>query len=163
MTARPLAVSHVTTITPDLDRYRRFYEDVIGLRTVAVVRMDDPPHLRHAVLSVDDRTVVHVFEQPGFDPTADGIGTEMGHRGRIDHLGFLVADDELQDYADRLRHVGASDGEIRRAGLGLTVHFTDPDGFQGEINARDQNIDPASNAGQVGRCSGPEARRSRPR
>jgi catechol 2,3-dioxygenase-like lactoylglutathione lyase family enzyme len=142
--ARPFAVSHVAAITPDLDRYRAFYEDVIGLRTLATLRMTEPPLLRHAFLAVSDTTVMHVFEQPGYDPVADGIGTEIGRRGRLDHVGFFVADVEaLTAVRDRLVAAGASDGVVTPLGPILSVHFRDPDGFEGEINTVALDFDPS--------------------
>jgi catechol 2,3-dioxygenase-like lactoylglutathione lyase family enzyme len=142
--ARPFGVSHVAAMTADLGRYRAFYEDVIGLRTLAVLRMTEPPLLRHAFLAVDDSTVMHVFEQPGYDPVAAGIGTDIGRRGRLDHVGFFVADVEaLTAVRDRLVAAGASDGVVTPLGPVLSVHFRDPDGFEGEINAVNLDFDPA--------------------
>ena len=43
-----IGFSQVALITPDLDRFRAFYEDVVGLRAAVVVRMIEPPGLRHA-------------------------------------------------------------------------------------------------------------------
>jgi catechol 2,3-dioxygenase-like lactoylglutathione lyase family enzyme len=142
--ARPFAVSHVAILTPGLDRFRAFYEDVIGLRTLAVLRMTQPPLLRHAFLAVSDATVMHVFEQPGYDPVAEGIGTEIGRRGRLDHVGFFVADvDALTTVRDRLVTAGASEGVVTSLGPVLSVHFRDPDGFEGEINAVNLDFDPS--------------------
>lgn len=55
----PSGFSHVATITPDLDRFRSFYEDVVGLRCVAVMQMKHPPHLRHAALAAGRGGVLH--------------------------------------------------------------------------------------------------------
>ena len=139
-----IGFSHVAVITPDLDRFRAFYEDVVGLRTAVVLRMTEAPGMRHAVLSVSDSSIVHAFEQPGFDPAAAGIGAEMFSRGRIDHLGFMVASvEELEAVRDRLVAVGASDGTVTPLGPVHSVHFTDPDGLEGEINAVNLAWDPS--------------------
>lgn len=137
MTAAPVprGFSHVATITADLDRFRTFYEGVLGLRCVAVMRMNHPPHLRHAAFATGDTGALHVFEDPGYDPVAAGIPDEIGKRGRVDHFGLLVADEaELGVVAQRLVAAGASDGSARALGPVLSVHFTDPDGLEGEIN-----------------------------
>jgi len=141
--AVPLGISHVALVTPDLDRFRAFYEDVIGLSTAVVLRMTEPPRLRHAVLSVSDASVLHVFEKPGFDPVAEGVGTDMFTRGRIDHLGFMVGSlAELEAVRDRLVAVGASEGVIGLLGPVHSVHFRDPDGLEGEVNAVNAAWDP---------------------
>jgi catechol 2,3-dioxygenase-like lactoylglutathione lyase family enzyme len=131
-------LSHLALNTADLDRFRRFYEGLLGLRVGVVLRMDHPPYLRHATFHIDDIVVLHVFEVPGYDPQARGIGTTLGERGRIDHFGFMVRDEvELRTVADRLRASGATDGQIRRLGPVLSVRVTDPDGLEVEINCPD--------------------------
>jgi catechol 2,3-dioxygenase-like lactoylglutathione lyase family enzyme len=126
--------SHVAVNTADLDRFRRFYEGLLGIPLGVTMRMDHPPYLRHAAFHVD-RAVLHVFEVPGYDPRADGIGSGIGRRGRVDHFGFQVADAAtLGNVAARLRAAGASDGEVRPLGPMLSVHVTDPDGLELEVN-----------------------------
>lgn len=139
----PRTLSHVATMTADLDRYRAFYEGVLGLRTAIVLQFDREPYLRHAFLFVGEHTVLHVFEQPGYDPVAEGVGTDIGRRGRLDHFGLLVGDRvELEAVRDRLVAAGASDGTITPLGPMLSVHFRDPDGLEGEVNALDETFDP---------------------
>lgn len=140
----PVTLSHVATMTADLDRYRAFYEGVLGLRTAIVLRLDHEPFLRHAFLFLDDRTVLHAFEVPGYDPLADGVGTEIGHRGRLDHFGLLMPDRAAFEAArERLVAAGASDGTVTPFGPMLSVHFRDPDGLEGEVNALIEAFDPA--------------------
>lgn len=136
-------VSHIAVNTADLDRFRRFYDGLLGIPMGVTMRMDHPPHLRHATFHLDGPVVLHVFEVPGYDPTADGIGSDFGHRGRIDHFGFQVDDEPaLRQVADRLRSAGAGDGEIQPLGPVLSVRFTDPDGLQLEVNCPDPSFDP---------------------
>lgn len=138
----PNGFSHVATITPDLDRFRRFYEDVVGLRCVAVMQMKHPPHLRHAALAAGRGGVLHVFEEPGYDPDAAGIPDEIGKRGRVDHFGLMVADEtELVAVAQRLVAVAASDGAVQELGPVLSVHFRDPDGLVAELNCPNPAFD----------------------
>lgn len=135
---RTTGLSHLALYTADLDRFRRFYEGLLGIRVGVVLRMAHPPYLRHATFHVGDALVLHVFEEPGYDPQAKGIGTGMGERGRIDHFGFMVRDEaELRAVAERLRGAGATDGDVRRFGPVLSVHVTDPDGLELEINCPD--------------------------
>ena len=101
-------------------------------------------HGRHAILFAG-ATVLHVFEVPGYDPAAHGIGSTMFERGRLDHLGFTVADEAaLGEVRDRLVAAGASSGEIRALGPTLSVRYEDPDGFEGEIDCFDPAFDPSA-------------------
>jgi catechol 2,3-dioxygenase-like lactoylglutathione lyase family enzyme len=148
--AVPVAIGHVAVITADLDRFRAFYEDVIGLRTAVVLRMPEPPGLRHAVLSVTDVSIVHVFERPGYDPVAEGVGTEIGLRGRLDHLAFHMASPaDLEAVRARLVAVGASDGFVAPHGPVHSVRFHDPDGLEGEVTATNPSWDPSEDAHHV--------------
>lgn len=149
MRATPTAVSHVAVITSDLDRFGAFYTEVIGLRMGVVLRQTHEPYLRHAVLQVGDTaTIIHVFEQPGYNPVGDGMGTELGRRGRIDHFGFMVSDrGQLEEVACRLVAADASDGEVRPMGPVLSVHYRDPDGLEGEINAANVDFVPEQPGG----------------
>lgn len=135
-------VSHIAVNTADLNRFRRFYEGVLGIPLGVTMRLNHPPYLRHATFHVNDGVVIHVFEVPGYDPQAQGIGINIGERGRIDHFGFMVPDEAaLRQVADQLRAAGASDGTITPLGPVLSLHVTDPDGLQLEINCPNLDFD----------------------
>lgn len=135
-------VSHIAVVTPDLDRFRRFYEGVVGLTHGVTMRMGGPPHFRHAMLLVQPGLGIHVIEEPGYDPQAQGIGVDIGQRGRIDHFAFGVPDEAaLEQVATRLRAAGASDGVVRSLGPVWSVHATDPDGLQFEVTCTNLSFD----------------------
>src|SRR6476659_7094917 len=138
-----VGVSHVAVVTADLDRFRAFYEDTIGLETTIVFGAGEG-HAGQAVLAAGN-VMLHVFEVSEFDPAAQGFGSGMFERGRLDHIGFAVADEAaLVALRDRLLTVGASSGSIRRLGPVLSVRFHDPDGLEGEINCLDPSYDPST-------------------
>jgi catechol 2,3-dioxygenase-like lactoylglutathione lyase family enzyme len=131
-------VNHIAVVTADLDGYRAFYEDAIGLDT-ALMLGPGPGHGRQAVMFAGN-VVLHVFEA---DPP--GTGSGMLHRGRLDHLGFTVRDEAtLAVLRNRLLDAGASSGDIRPLGWLLSLRYRDPDGFEGEINCFNPAFDPAA-------------------
>lgn len=150
---RPTAVTgigHIAVNTADLGRFRRFYEGVLGLPLGVVMRMEHPPNLRHAMFHVAAGLVLHAFEVPGYDPQVQGIGADIGERGRIDHFAFLVPDEAtLRQVAGRLRAAGASDGEVRALGPLLSAHATDPDGLQFEVTCVNLAFDVDSSLEEV--------------
>jgi catechol 2,3-dioxygenase-like lactoylglutathione lyase family enzyme len=140
---QPVGVSHVAVVTADLDGFRAFYEETIGLETTIVFGAG-PGHARQAVI-VAGNVMLHVFEVSGYDPAPGGFIPAMFERGRLDHIGFAVADETaLLALRDRLLAMGASSGSIRRLGPMLSVRFQDPDGLEGEVNCLDPSYDPST-------------------
>lgn len=138
---KPSGVSHVAVVTGNLDGFRTFYEDVIGLETT-VVFGGGPAHTRQAILMAGD-AMLHVFEVSNYDPHSRGLSDTMFERGRIDHLGFSVPDlPTLTAVRDRLLAVGASSGDIHQLGPMYSLRFIDPDGLESEINCYNPDFDP---------------------
>ena len=136
-------VGHAAVITADLDRFRRFYEDVLGLRTLLVDHPDGMPFRRLASMTdaAADRIRMLVFEIPGY---GSGLPDDViGRRGRIDHLTFVVADpSEFETVVHRLVEVGASSGEIGALGPVRSVLFVDPDGAHHNVQTPDPDWSP---------------------
>lgn len=140
---RPCGISHIAVVTAELDGFRAFYEDTIGLETTLVLGAG-PGHARQAIIAAGE-VLLHVFELPGYDPAAHCFAPTMFERGRLDHLGFTVVDEAaLTAMRDRLLEVGASSGDIRRLGPMLSVRFHDPEGLEGEINCLDPTYRPST-------------------
>ena len=144
--SRPLGVSHVAVVTADLDRFRAFYEDALGLETT-VVFSGGASHSRQAIVMAGD-SMLHVFEVADYDPVTRKMSPAMFERGRLDHLGFTVADlGALTAVRDRLLTVDASSGDIHQLGPMLSLRFVDPDGLESEINCYNEEFDPSTMRG----------------
>lgn len=133
-----VSFGHTTVNTPDLDRFRRFYEDVLGLRLAMVDSPTGAPFRRIGAFT--DRHGRHmgllVFETPGYE---SGLADEsIGQRGRIDHLTFEAADDaDFAEILGRLVAAGASSGEVTPLGPVRSALFVDPDGGHANLQISD--------------------------
>lgn len=132
-----VAFGHVSLLTADLDRFRRFYEDVFALRTVMIDHPDGMPFRRLAVLTdaIGESIRLLVFEVPGY---TSGLPDDViGRRGRLDHLAFHAADpEEFDAVTRRLVEAGASSGEVNDLGPSRSVLFVDPDGAHHNLQTR---------------------------
>jgi catechol 2,3-dioxygenase-like lactoylglutathione lyase family enzyme len=139
----PSGVSHIAVVTGDLDGFRAFYEDTLGLRTT-IVFGGGRGHSRQAILMAGD-AMLHVFEVANDRTATQRMTAGMFERGRLDHLGFTVTDlVALRAIRDRLLAVDASSGDIRSLGPMLSLRFVDPDGSDGELNCYNTKFDPST-------------------
>ncbi len=156
VTSAVTAVGQIAINTSDLDRFRTFYEGLLGLPHVISLRMVQPPHLRYGVFAVGADSAMLVYEVPGYDPVADGIGVEMGRRGRIDHFALRVDEAAFLEVRDRLVAAGASNGVVTALGPYQSVSFRDPDGLEGNIICPNPSFDPTQVDDELIECSNPQ-------
>jgi catechol 2,3-dioxygenase-like lactoylglutathione lyase family enzyme len=126
-------ISHVATVTEDLDRMVAFYRRVFDAQ-VSEVMVDEG--LRHQLIFLGDQVALHPFELPGAQPDQR---FEMFDRGRLDHFGVTAPSVEaLLELRARLSAendgAGATDAEIRDFGALYSLRYVDPDGVQLEVN-----------------------------
>jgi catechol 2,3-dioxygenase-like lactoylglutathione lyase family enzyme len=129
---RASGINHIATLTSNMDRTVRFYEDVFeAVVTHEVSKTDDHPWMK--VVDIGGGTTLNIFEVP-----ADSIIGErrtIGGRGAVDHFGIgvdSVATFELMK--QRLAAAGAQEvGEIQQLGGEMSLFFRDPDGMELEI------------------------------
>ena len=126
-------ISHVATVTEDLDRMVGFYQRVFDAEVSEVMEEDG---LRHQLVFLGDQVALHPFEVPWASPDQR---FEMFDRGRLDHFGVTAPSVEaLLELRDRLlaEHdgAGATDAQIRDFGALYSLHYEDPDGVQLEVN-----------------------------
>lgn len=157
------SLGHLAITTSDLDRFTSFYEGLLGLPRVITLRMHQPPRLRYSVFAVGPdalrrtyTTALLVFEVPGYDPAVDGLGVDIGRRGRIDHFALRVDDPgAFSDVRSQLVAAGASNGAVSTLGPFLSLEFRDPDGLEGKIVCPNPAFDPSEVEDELIACSNP--------
>jgi len=140
-------LGHAAVNTPDLDRFRRFYEDVLGLRLVLIDHPIGAPFRRLGAFTDRDGEAVALlaFEVPGYSTgLADDI---IGRRGRVDHLAFYAVDDaEFDEIIERLVDIGATSGAVTDLGPVRSVLFVDPDGAHHNLQILQPHWQPGPSA-----------------
>ena len=126
-------ISHVATMTENLDRMVAFYRRVFDADVSEVMEEDG---LRHQLIFLGDHVALHPFEVPWKQLDQR---FEMFDRGRLDHFGVTAPSVEaLLELRDRLLAenggAGATDAQIRDFGALYSLHYVDPDGVHLEIN-----------------------------
>ena len=126
-------ISHVATMTEDLDRIVAFYQRVFDAEVSEVMEEDG---VRHQLIYLGDQVALHPFEVPWKQLDQR---FEMFDRGRLDHFGVTAPSVEaLLELRDRLlaenEGAGATDAQIRDFGALYSLHYVDPDGVHLEIN-----------------------------
>ena len=144
-----IGFNHVATLTTDMDRTVRFYEEAFGAEvTFTMERVGDHPKM--TILDLGGGAALNVFEA-----TAEEIVGErrrQGARGAIDHFALAVADRAtLDEMRDRLVAAGADEvGQVQRLGDEWSLFFRDPDGMELEVCAHGGSapVDPRAPAAQ---------------
>ena len=130
----PLAsgINHVATLTDNMERTVRFYEDVFEAVVVHKIEKRDD-HPRMYIVDLGGGSALNIFEVD----EADIIGERrsQGHRGAVDHFGIAVANvDLLHAMKDRLAAAGAQEvGEVQRLGNEWSLFFRSIDGMELEV------------------------------
>lgn len=113
----------------DLERTRRFYEDVLELKPVF-------SDCRLTAYDAGGRTILLVFQRGASIETATlPSGVIPGHDGFGPlHCAFAISADELSAWKDRLTAHGVPiEGRVDWARGGKSIYFRDPDGHLIEL------------------------------
>jgi catechol 2,3-dioxygenase-like lactoylglutathione lyase family enzyme len=124
--------NHVATLTTDMDRTVRFYEEAFGAEvTFELPKTEEHPWMK--VVEVGGGAALNVFEVPAEEII--GERRRQGGRGAIDHFALAVESrDVLEVVRERLVAAGADEvGEIQRVGGDWSLFFRDPDGMELEV------------------------------
>lgn len=124
--------NHVATLTSDMDRTVRFYEEAFGaVVTHEIQPREDHPWMK--ILDLGGGAALNVFAAAA--DTIIGERRTQGGRGAIDHFGLAVDSlDTLKTMPERLAAAGAQEvGELQRLGGIWSLFFRDPDGMELEV------------------------------
>jgi len=124
--------NHVGTLTTDMDKTVRFYEEAFEAKVVGEVpKSEHHPWMK--IVDLGGGAALNVFEVPAEDMIGDR--RRQGGRGAIDHYALAVdSPDTLQMLKQRMEAAGAQEvGEIQSLGGLLSLFFRDPDGMELEV------------------------------
>jgi catechol 2,3-dioxygenase-like lactoylglutathione lyase family enzyme len=121
---------HVATITRDMDRLLRFYDEVFDAKPIFDLVAPGLDY-RHVGIDVGG-AVVHAWEVPENDTGPFPI--DMFRRGRLDHIALAARDEEaLETLRLRLMNASSLEPKVTDFGSILSVWFADPDGMEMEV------------------------------
>jgi catechol 2,3-dioxygenase-like lactoylglutathione lyase family enzyme len=126
-------MQHYMVLSKDLEQTRRFYCDVLGLRTGPRPPFD----FEGLWIYVGEVAVVHVAGQASYEATGrlSEAARERHGSGSVDHIAF-AADNYDELVASFRRHgVQYRSSQVPESDLRQLFVF-DPDGIQIEINVR---------------------------
>jgi catechol 2,3-dioxygenase-like lactoylglutathione lyase family enzyme len=131
-------LAHYSIRTSDLERSRRFYTEVLGMRVGFRPPFNFPGLWLYLGDDESDFGVVHII---GVDPNDNaGLSDYLGAKdanatgtGTVDHIAFLATD--LPAFRTRLRQAGCAWRDRTVPSLGLhQVFVEDPSGVTIELN-----------------------------
>lgn len=119
--------SHVSLSVRDRDATVKWYEDVLGFKTLT--EMNDQDGYVRTLMMHPSGVVL------GFQQHTANAGEEFGpERTGLDHVGFGVASrEELDAWAVRLGELGVTQSPVAETIYGHVLCFRDPDDLQLEF------------------------------
>ncbi|HZZ46272.1 MAG TPA: VOC family protein [Pseudonocardia sp.] len=127
--------SHVRITVTDLERSRRFYDDVLGLPVAFELPADADESTRKEMWWLFGGVV---YQVPGgffgLRPVAPAGDAFSEDRAGLDHLSFSVPSrSDLDSAAARLDRLGVAHDGVTDIGIGYLLAFRDPDGIALEL------------------------------
>ena len=124
--------NHVATLTTDMHRTVKFYEQVFGATvTFEMAARADHPWMK--IVDLGGGAALNIFEVPADEIIGDR--RRQGARGAIDHFAVAVQNlAELEAVRERLTASDAQEvGDIQQLGSDWSLFFRDPDGMELEV------------------------------
>lgn len=129
------AYAHVRLTVTDIDRSRRFYDEVFGLPVAFEVPPDADEQTREQLSFLFGGVIYQLGDSLlGLRPVANDRFDE--DRVGLDHLSFAVgSQSELDNAASLLDSLGVHHGGVKDIGAGFILEFRDPDNVALELYA----------------------------
>ena len=127
-----IGFNHVATLTTDMNRTVRFYEDAFDAKVIGeVLAREDHPWMK--IVDVGGGAALNIFEVPAEEII--GQRRSQGHRGAVDHFAFTVdSRATLEAMKKRMEQAGAQEvGNVQQLGTTWSLFFRDPDGMELEV------------------------------
>jgi catechol 2,3-dioxygenase-like lactoylglutathione lyase family enzyme len=124
--AKATALDHLVLVVDDVERALTWYSGHLGL---AEVRVEEwrAGRVPFPSLRVDEDTIIDFIARDR---------AELGQRGHLDHLCFVVDGDDLAELRSSPDLVIEEEGERFGArGIAHSIYVTDPDGLTVEVRA----------------------------
>jgi glyoxylase I family protein len=127
--------AHVRLTVTDIEKSRKFYDDVFGLPVAFEVPPDADEQTREQLAFLFGGVIYSLGGSLlGLRPVADDSFNE--DRTGLDHLSFAVTSRaELDDAAGLLDRLGVTHDGVKDIGAGYILEFRDPDNIALELFA----------------------------
>lgn len=138
MTTPVTGYAHVRLTVTDIERSRRFYDDVFGFPVAVEVPADADEATRERLWFVFGGVIYAIGDGQvfGLRPVAPHGDAFDEDRVGLDHVSFGVADRAALDaVAAKLDDLGVAHGPVKDIGQGFVLEFRDPDGVALELMA----------------------------
>ena len=129
-------ISHIGLSTLDLDKTRKFYEDVLGFKPVVAdtIKVKEGGRLRHLFFDIGRDQLIAFLEPQGVpDVPANydaGINRGLGVPAGFYHFAFEAGSPAgLAEKRDALRAKGVETTDIVDHGWAQSIYFKDPNGL----------------------------------
>ncbi len=129
--------SHVRLTVTDLERSRRFYDDVFGLPVAFEVPADADDATREQLGFLFGGLIYALPEGRllGLRPVAAAGDRFDEDRVGLDHVSLAVSEQGLRDAVAVLDGLGVAHEDVKDLGAALVLEFRDPDGIALELFA----------------------------
>jgi catechol 2,3-dioxygenase-like lactoylglutathione lyase family enzyme len=139
--------SHVALTTLDLEKTRRFYEDLLGFKVVVhdEIRIEEGGVIDHVFFDIGrDQLVAFMAPRQVADVPAaydTGINRGLGVPESFYHVAFEAGSmTNLIDKRDELRAKGVDVTEVSDHGWSSSIYFRDPNGVTLEFCCSTRNL-----------------------